>query len=296
MQQSSSTRSAGYRPSQTLRLVHTRPHLAPAKPTACSKRLSAKCTRQRIERRHHYKCGQRPWCPRDFGYRPGDGRTAICLVILARCKCCGVSLTDADARIDDLMFVDEFLAGIECGLVDLEQYFADRARYGAKRALCSCIRNQLPQCLAANLASCPSRHSRAERSAASSGCRSLTAKIQMSSPACWLRRSAAGLRASIATGSIFSPPMPQQRRSPRRLLCQPCVVQTGEHSAGAIVRDVSAGGMGLEQIPPLRPGEAVRVELSGGRRFDATVTWCSSRTAGVRFKTPLPAIDPLLLD
>ncbi len=203
-------------------------------------------------------------------------------------------LTEADARIDDLMFVDEFLAGLERGLVELEQYFADRARYGAKRALVI-HQKQLPEAWQqishlAHLA-----------------IRELSVPLHLRLPEPYGENSNVLARLLAETkrggspcidsyGLIFSPPMPQQRRSPRRLLCQPCVVQTGEHSAGAIVRDVSAGGMGLEQIPPLRPGEPVRVELSGGRRFDATVSWCSSRTAGVRFKTPLPAIDPLLLD
>jgi hypothetical protein len=63
----------------------------------------------------------------------------------------------------------------------------------------------------------------------------------------------------------------------------------------AFVRDVSAGGLGLERVPQLVPDSIVFVELPSGRRFAGTVAWCDNAAAGIRLSKPLLPNDPLLL-
>lgn len=95
-------------------------------------------------------------------------------------------------------------------------------------------------------------------------------------------------------GRISPPAMPQQRRSPRRLLCQECVLRFRDHEVNAFAKDVSAGGFGLERTPQLNRGEHVVVELASGRVFHGAVAWSSGNSAGLRFTTPLAFQDPLL--
>jgi len=96
-------------------------------------------------------------------------------------------------------------------------------------------------------------------------------------------------------GQIHLPELPQRRRSARRTLCQPCIVKHNRKTSEAFVRDVSAGGLGLERVPQLVPDSIVFVELPSGRRFAGTVAWCDNAAAGIRLSKPLLPNDPLLL-
>ena len=75
------------------------------------------------------------------------------------------------------------------------------------------------------------------------------------------------------TGNPFLPALPQRRRSSRRAVGQSALVTINGSTLRAFVRDVSAGGFGLEQVPILQNGAAIRIELSTGRRFAGTVAW-----------------------
>jgi hypothetical protein len=96
------------------------------------------------------------------------------------------------------------------------------------------------------------------------------------------------------SGRIALPDLPQRRRNARRTICQPCTITHNRKTSQAFVRDVSPGGFGLEQVPPLVPKTLILIELPSGRRFTAVVAWCNGSTAGVRFARILLPNDPLL--
>jgi hypothetical protein len=60
-------------------------------------------------------------------------------------------------------------------------------------------------------------------------------------------------------------------------------------------RDISAGGIGLERVASMLPGEQVLVTLENGRSFGGLVAWGTEDSAGIRFATQLSAVDPLLM-
>lgn len=93
---------------------------------------------------------------------------------------------------------------------------------------------------------------------------------------------------------LHVPDLPQKRRWYRRSLLKDCRVLQGAHEQSAFVRDVSAGGLGLERVTGLERGMDVTVRVDGGRQFRGTVTWCSEGKAGIRFHRRLDARDPMI--
>lgn len=96
------------------------------------------------------------------------------------------------------------------------------------------------------------------------------------------------------SGKPHLPTLPQRRRSARRMLGQPGVAASGGRLLRVFVRDVSQGGMGLEQASCLEAGDPVTLELQTGRRFSGTIVWRRGPRAGLKFNTPLSPNDPLL--
>lgn len=97
-----------------------------------------------------------------------------------------------------------------------------------------------------------------------------------------------------AAGRIVLPPLPQQRRWPRKAVLQSCILHHKGAQIPAYVRDVSAGGLGLDRVPRLPRGDALRVVLECGRTFTGSVAWSSGVSAGLKFVAPLMPTDPLL--
>ena len=95
-------------------------------------------------------------------------------------------------------------------------------------------------------------------------------------------------------GKPFLPPLPQRRRSDRRTLGQTAYVVSEGRLVRGFVRDVSQGGLGLDQISKLKEGGTVTIELETGRRFSGSVAWSQGNRAGIRFSVPLTPNDPLL--
>ena len=88
--------------------------------------------------------------------------------------------------------------------------------------------------------------------------------------------------------------LPHFRLMPRYLITQDCVVAGPAGKARAFAKDISMAGIGLENVPHLRDGEQVVVELSSGRGFTGRVVWVSGTAAGVKFDRMLRQGDPLL--
>ena len=74
--------------------------------------------------------------------------------------------------------------------------------------------------------------------------------------------------------------------SSRRTVSQNGLMTVAGKSFRVFVRDVSAGGFGLEQVPILHAGTGAIVEISTGRRFSGTIAWYKLGRAGVRFTRP----------
>jgi PilZ domain len=97
-----------------------------------------------------------------------------------------------------------------------------------------------------------------------------------------------------AEGAPFLPALPQRRNSVRRMIGQTARVTAAGRTVQAYVRDVSAGGFGLQQIAVLDVGQVLSIELATGRRFTGTVVWYRAGRAGIRLSRTLPPNDPLL--
>jgi hypothetical protein len=95
-------------------------------------------------------------------------------------------------------------------------------------------------------------------------------------------------------GSLYAPPLPQQRRWARRAVLQDCQIIHDGQVIKAFVRDASAGGLGLDQVPPMKRRATITIVMEGGRTLQANVAWSSGRSAGVTFAEPLAANDPLI--
>jgi hypothetical protein len=70
------------------------------------------------------------------------------------------------------------------------------------------------------------------------------------------------------------------------------------HSHGrmqsVLIRDISCGGMKIQNAFGLMPGDAIRVELLTRRSFEGMVAWSVPPYCGIKFNNPLAEDDPLL--
>lgn len=111
-----------------------------------------------------------------------------------------------------------------------------------------------------------------------------------------LRGSSEGFKPCLdARNQLFLPVLPQQRRWPRHSVLQACVVIWDGTRHAAFVRDASAGGLGLEQMPAaLVRGASLTVEMACGRTLSGTIAWSRDKAAGLKFLRPLVLSDPLI--
>lgn len=217
-----------------------------------------------------------PYIPRD---------TTILQVLMA-------NLIDSDFGLDELMFVDEFLAGLVAGREAIDDYARDVSRLGPERAgvlyRCSLADTWRGIAHLARIAirelSMPLNRRLAEPYGANSlALVRLLTQVERGATPCL-----------GADGAPFTPAMPQQRRSSRRMLCEDCLLKVRGLNFSAFAKDVSSGGIGLERVPELIPGEVASVELANGRTFAGTIAWSGGSRAGLRLAAPLGALDPLL--
>lgn len=201
-------------------------------------------------------------------------------------------LIEQGVSIDDVMFVDEFLLGLAEGRAAFASFRSDtgvlgepRARVLHERSLSGAWRRLAHSAMLAVRELAVPLHRRLPPAYGenSSTLMRLLAEAEGGGTPCVDGR-----------GRLFYPPMPQQRRFPRHLLCQECTIRYRDREAEAFARDVSMGGLGLERTPPLLIGEYVLVALRGGRELRGTIVWSSGGSAGLRFSVPLHALDPLI--
>ncbi len=217
-------------------------------------------------------------------FAPGDGSRLSMLQGL---------LLEADATLDEPIFLGQFLTGAATGHELLKCYYRDAEMLGAARAgvlhKTTLSETWREICHLAILA-----------------VRELDAHIAPDLPEIYVQNARVltallagaknGWRPCIDShGHLHLPPLPQQRRWPRRALLQTCKVAKRDMAFEAFVRDVSAGGLGLDKMPPVARGEHLSVELVCGRQLRGIVAWSSGAKAGLHFQTELKATDPLLV-
>ena len=83
-------------------------------------------------------------------------------------------------------------------------------------------------------------------------------------------------------------------KSPRLTVDMQVEIRNGRILSQARVCDVSAGGVGLNEVQGLEPHEAVTIEFGGGRVMRGTVAWTRNGQAGIAFEKELEAANPLL--
>lgn len=96
-------------------------------------------------------------------------------------------------------------------------------------------------------------------------------------------------------GTVKLPDLPQRRAAMRPNVHLPCVLEHHGRTFQAMVKDISTGGVGLEQAPTLAPQTVVLIELEGGHCFAGLVVWSKGALAGVKFDVPLKPNHPLLV-
>ncbi len=110
-----------------------------------------------------------------------------------------------------------------------------------------------------------------------------------------LSSASGGLRPCLnASGKLYVPPLPQRRRFPRRAMLEACTVFCNGIEREAFVRDVSAGGLGLDRVQGLKRGDVVSVSFNTGRHLTGRITWATGQGAGVTLHQPLNSSDPLI--
>lgn len=72
------------------------------------------------------------------------------------------------------------------------------------------------------------------------------------------------------------------------------IVHCRRRFQSVVIRDISPGGMKLENVLGLMPGDVVTIELMSSRSLVGTVTWSVASFCGIAFETPLAGDDPLI--
>lgn len=94
--------------------------------------------------------------------------------------------------------------------------------------------------------------------------------------------------------TVKLPDLPQRRAEIRPNVHMPCILEYQGRSFPAIAKDISTGGVGLEEAPALLPQTVVLVEFESGSCFAGLVVWSKGPRAGVKFDMPLKPSHPLL--
>ena len=84
------------------------------------------------------------------------------------------------------------------------------------------------------------------------------------------------------------------RTSERHSIRKHAILHCHDRTQTILIRDISAGGMKIQNAFGLMTGDTVRVELLTRRAFDGTVAWSVPPYCGVKIHMPLAEDDPLL--
>jgi len=100
-------------------------------------------------------------------------------------------------------------------------------------------------------------------------------------------------RASEQSG-VIEAVLADARASERRGIRKHAILHCYDRVQTVLIRDISAGGVKIQNAFGLVAGDSVRLELLTRRAFEGTVAWCVAPYCGIKFNTPLAEDDPLL--
>ena len=84
------------------------------------------------------------------------------------------------------------------------------------------------------------------------------------------------------------------RSSERHAIRKHAILHCHDRAQSVLIRDISAGGMKIQNAFGLIDGDIVRLELLTRRAFEGRVAWSVPPYCGIKFVTPLAKDDPLL--
>jgi PilZ domain-containing protein len=86
----------------------------------------------------------------------------------------------------------------------------------------------------------------------------------------------------------------EARRFERETIRKNAILYSHDRMQSVLIRDISCGGMKIQNAFGLMPGDATRIELLTRRCFEGTVAWSVPPYCGIKFDKPLTEDDPLL--
>jgi hypothetical protein len=86
----------------------------------------------------------------------------------------------------------------------------------------------------------------------------------------------------------------EDRRFERETIRKNAILHSHDRMQSVLIRDISCGGMKIQNAFGLMPGDVISVELLTRRTFEGTVAWSVPPYCGIKFNTPLAEDDPLL--
>jgi hypothetical protein len=94
--------------------------------------------------------------------------------------------------------------------------------------------------------------------------------------------------------TVKLPDLPQRRAAVRPNVHLPCILEYHGRTYQAAAKDISTGGVGLEDAPALEPQTVVLIEFETGHCIAGLVVWSKGNRAGIKFDAPLKPNHPLL--
>jgi hypothetical protein len=94
--------------------------------------------------------------------------------------------------------------------------------------------------------------------------------------------------------SSTEPSTTEARKFKRETTRKNAIFYSHDRMQSVLIRDISCGGMKVQNAFGLMPGDAIRIELLTRRSFEGTVAWSVPPYCGVKFNKPLSVDDPLL--
>jgi hypothetical protein len=104
----------------------------------------------------------------------------------------------------------------------------------------------------------------------------------------------AGQSPCLINGRPEMPSWFQRRHQPRIAANLMAQLIYGSMTASVLIVNISVGGCGLEQAPPLPPDAIIYLRLESGRILESVVRWQNGDRVGLLFSSPLGYRDPLI--
>lgn len=85
------------------------------------------------------------------------------------------------------------------------------------------------------------------------------------------------------------------RSAERHQIRKHAILHYQDRTQTIVIRDISRGGMKIQNAFGLMAGDKIRIELLTRRAFEGIVAWSVPPYCGIKFTAPLDVDDPLLM-